>query len=420
MSKYSAQGVSLKKALLAGTISLACLCGLACADLGSFGIQEAQASSTKAKIKTKQEQASQVRRQLEDLGAQADEANDAIYELEQQLAETEQHIKEIVEQQLQTQEELNDTQKRLGTRVAANYMAGQSSLLSVLMGAESFDDFVSRVQYIQAISDSEAQMIQRAKELKKQLEELNTALNQRKAEEESLIDENKQKAAELELYMQEAQKILNSIDAELQALIEQQRKEEEARAQAAYQARLQAAKNKVNRAQNSYQQAQEAQRKAEAEAKADPNNKEKQKAAQAAAEATKKAKAAITTATNEHQGIVDVARTYIGTPYAGVSGGLDCSGLVSAVYKQKGVNLPRSSAAQWAAAQSEGWSVDLNSLSPGDLVFYRKKGSNRVGHVAIYAGNGKVVQAYHPGRNADEGSMNMSNWDIVGAGRPSK
>lgn len=375
-------------------------------------------SSTKAKIKSKEAEAAQVRKQLEDLGAQADETNDLIYELERNLEETKQQIKELQEEQRLTQAELNDTQQRLSERIAAHYIAGQSSLLTVLIGADNFEDFVSRVQYMQAMSDSESRMIIKSKELKLKLAELSQALKQRKEEEESLIEQNKQRAAELDSYMQEAQKILSGIDSELQALIEKQRQEEEAAMRAAYEAKLKAAQAQLSNAKTKLSAAQEAERKAAQEAAADPQNKEKQAALKRAQEARKNAQGAITTATHERASVLDVARGYIGTPYAGVEGGLDCSGLVSSVYRQKGVQLPRSSAAQWAAAQSQGWSVSLNALSPGDLVFYRRKGSDKIGHVAIYAGNGKVVQAYHPGRNADEGNMNMSNWDIVGAGRP--
>lgn len=386
--------------------------------LGSSVNSAYASSSTKAQIKSKEAQAAEIRKQLEDLGAQADETNDLIYELERSLEETKAQIVEIKGEQEATQHELNQIQKRLGNRIAANYMAGQSSILTVLIGADNFEDFVSRMQYVQALSDSESRMIITSKDLKKKLSELAVELRTRQDEEEALINQSKKRAEELAFYMAEASKILSGIDAELQALMEKQRQEEEAAMRAAYEAKLKAAQAKVNNAQSNLNAAREAERKAQEAVSADPTNKEKQAALKRAQEATKKAQGMITTATNERSSVLDVARGYIGTPYAGVEGGLDCSSLVSSVYRQKGVQLPRSSAAQWAAAQSQGWSVDLNALSPGDLVFYRKKGSSNVGHVAIYAGNGKVVQAYHPGRSAGEGNMNMSNWDIVGAGRP--
>jgi cell wall-associated NlpC family hydrolase len=40
----------------------------------------------------------------------------------------------------------------------------------------------------------------------------------------------------------------------------------------------------------------------------------------------------------------------------------------------------------------------MNTLQPGDLVFWSKDGTvNGIGHVAVYIGNAEVVQAPHSG-----------------------
>lgn len=89
-----------------------------------------------------------------------------------------------------------------------------------------------------------------------------------------------------------------------------------------------------------------------------------------------------------------VIATYTGAQY--VWGGLDCSGLVQAVYAHFGMSLPRVSSQQY----SSGVAVDLSQLQPGDLVFYDPGGSGAPpglpGHVAIYVGNGQVFQALNP------------------------
>jgi len=70
-------------------------------------------------------------------------------------------------------------------------------------------------------------------------------------------------------------------------------------------------------------------------------------------------------------------------------GGFDCSGFVKHLYaKTMGVKLPRT-----AAAQSRvGKAVSRKDLKPGDLLFFRSRG-RRVGHVAMYVGNDKIVHA---------------------------
>jgi cell wall-associated NlpC family hydrolase len=88
--------------------------------------------------------------------------------------------------------------------------------------------------------------------------------------------------------------------------------------------------------------------------------------------------------------IVDTARRFIGTRYlwAGTSGfGFDCSGLVYAVYRLHGIELPRDSDPQSRA----GHAVSRADLRAGDLVFFGSGG--RVHHVAIYAGGGRIIES---------------------------
>ncbi len=88
----------------------------------------------------------------------------------------------------------------------------------------------------------------------------------------------------------------------------------------------------------------------------------------------------------------------VGVPYvwggASPASGFDCSGLVQWAYSQAGVTLPRT------AAEQEQVGVEVPSLAqaqPGDLVFY----GNPAYHVAIYAGNGMVIQAPATGSSVE-------------------
>lgn len=95
---------------------------------------------------------------------------------------------------------------------------------------------------------------------------------------------------------------------------------------------------------------------------------------------------------------VSIAAKLRGTPYryAGSSPrtGFDCSGYTSYVYRQLGIELPRSSGAIRNAAKK----INKADLRKGDLVFWHSK-SGRVFHVGIYAGGGKAWHAPRPGRS---------------------
>jgi cell wall-associated NlpC family hydrolase len=108
--------------------------------------------------------------------------------------------------------------------------------------------------------------------------------------------------------------------------------------------------------------------------------------------------------------VVTTALAQQGTPYeygGNSPGGFDCSGLTQWIYKQVGIVLPRTAAAQSAV----GHSVSLSELQPGDLLFFYRP----VGHVVMYVGNGKIAEASQPGTPVRVRPMYLSGF--VGARR---
>ncbi|NJC68701.1 C40 family peptidase [Planosporangium thailandense] len=88
----------------------------------------------------------------------------------------------------------------------------------------------------------------------------------------------------------------------------------------------------------------------------------------------------------------------LGSPYVWGAEGpttFDCSGLVLWSYTRPdvGANLPRVANDQYYATRSK--EVPVDSLLPGDLLFFATDKSDwrTVHHVAIYVGNGKMVHA---------------------------
>ena len=88
--------------------------------------------------------------------------------------------------------------------------------------------------------------------------------------------------------------------------------------------------------------------------------------------------------------IVNYAKAQVGKAYIwGGEGpnGFDCSGLVLKAYQQAGIYLPHYSGSQIA----RGHRISLDEIQPGDLL--AKPGG---GHIAIYVGNGQIVEAANP------------------------
>ncbi|RAG81136.1 hypothetical protein DN069_34455 [Streptacidiphilus pinicola] len=116
-------------------------------------------------------------------------------------------------------------------------------------------------------------------------------------------------------------------------------------------------------------------------------------------------------ATGAAQAAIGYAVAQIGKPYLwGATGpeSFDCSGLTMRAWQAAGVDIPRTSQDQWAQLRH----VSVSDLRPGDLIVYFRGAT----HVALYVGDGAIIQAPHPGgvvELAAAGSM-----PILGVLRP--
>ncbi|MFB7086576.1 NlpC/P60 family protein [Streptomyces sp. NPDC056296] len=101
----------------------------------------------------------------------------------------------------------------------------------------------------------------------------------------------------------------------------------------------------------------------------------------------------------------------LGKPYEwGAEGpaSYDCSGLTSVAWNRAGTPIPRTSQEQWARLDH----VPLGELRPGDLVVYFPEAT----HVAMYLGDGMVVQAPRPGAEVKVSPIAAN--PVLGAVRP--
>ena len=91
------------------------------------------------------------------------------------------------------------------------------------------------------------------------------------------------------------------------------------------------------------------------------------------------------------------ARHHLNAPYrrgASLERGraTDCSGFVQYIYGNLNIDLPRSSAEQSQVGKLAAREMNFAQLKPGDLLFFKRSGQ-RIGHVGIYMGEGKMVHA---------------------------
>lgn len=111
----------------------------------------------------------------EEAQAQLDAINNQLAETEAQLAETQAELEA-------TEAELNAHLDALGKRVRAMYEDGQGGLLQIMLGADDFNDFLDRVDFVDMILQQDAKLIEQVKEAQAKVEAQKELLEAKKAD----------------------------------------------------------------------------------------------------------------------------------------------------------------------------------------------------------------------------------------------
>ena len=95
---------------------------------------------------------------------------------------------------------------------------------------------------------------------------------------------------------------------------------------------------------------------------------------------------------------VDTGDDYVGVPYVwggSTPRGFDCSGFVQYVYRENGVELPRTSRQMRHAGVAV--SAKVSNLREGDLMLFRGR-NGVINHVALYAGGNQILHSSSSGK----------------------
>jgi cell wall-associated NlpC family hydrolase len=258
---------------------------------------------------------------------------------------------------------LKGAQKALSQRLVALYVSGgRSSGLDVLLGAESLDQLLNRLDAVERITDQDTKVLGDVKSFKAQVQVRKQKLRKARAAQARQVAERAAQRSAIETQLQERERMLASVREEIAQL--------EA-AEARRQARLQA----------------------EARARVAALALEPEDATTVAptVEQVVSAQTSAPVPDARYGGVVGIAMQFLGVPYrwgGADPSGFDCSGFIMYVYAQVGVSLPHHAASQYGM----GSAVSKDQLQAGDLVFF-----NGLGHAGIYIGGGQFIHSPHTG-----------------------
>ncbi|RDU23430.1 C40 family peptidase [Anaerosacchariphilus polymeriproducens] len=344
-------------------------------------IMSVQATSLQKEKQQAQEKLDSAKNSIDALENSKEETKSAIKNLDSQLVDLLVEI-DILKGELDSkQEELDlcrvDLKKAKATekkqyedmkkRIRFMYENGDTTLVSVLLDADSITDLLNKAEYVDKIYESDRKLLMQYQEAKTKVLNLEKQLENDKADLESMQSAKKEQENSLQALISEKKEQVADFDSQL---------EEAKEKAAAYQAEVEAKNAEIRAAEQREAQRRAANNPPSPSTPSSPNTPS----------SNNNPAPSVPVGSGQGSAVVQYALQFVGNPYVwggtSLTNGADCSGFTQSVFANFGVGLPRTSGEQRGA----GVEVSYADAQPGDLICYS-------GHVAIYMGNGQIVHA---------------------------
>lgn len=184
-----------------------------------------QIKDTENEISAVKEEMSDTMKQIQDLNTQISGYQSEIDDLEYKISDLEKDIEESQEKLNEAEKNYNKQEEAFKNRIVAQYEAGETTYLDVLLGGGSLWDMVSNWYVVSEIADLDNQMLGQMEKNKNEIEEAKKALETNKEQIEVTKKNKEQKASALkssqatkEQYVNELSDNEKELNAELEKL----------------------------------------------------------------------------------------------------------------------------------------------------------------------------------------------------------
>ena len=354
------------------------------------------AATADPSIQSKREQAQAVLAEIQEMDSRLALAIEAYNYANVRLDEIDEELDSNARHLVVARSSLDAAQEHIAQRLRTLYVeGGNGGVIEVLLGAQSLDDLLNRLDVAEAVGEQDAKVLGDVKQFRREVASRRSRLQKARSAQAEVVGERAERKRWIEGELEERQRLVASIRDEIARLEEAERRRQaviQAQARARLAAEQQAAALAAAAPSSQAASTGSASTPSESEFR-DPLVQDT-------------APAPLPDGSRASQ-VVSIAMQYLGIPYVwgGMStSGFDCSGLTAYVYAQVGVSLPHNAAMQFGY----GTAVGRDELQPGDLVFFRG-----LGHMGMYIGGDQFIHAPRTGDVVKISSLN-DDWYTEG------
>lgn len=163
---------------------------------GQIDEQQAYQDALSEQISLYQDQIALLDEQISSLEADIDDKQQQVEQLQKEIDRLD---SEIADKQV----EIDDTYQLFKQRMVALYEAGETSSLAMLLSSSSFGDFVTNIQLMQAVSESDEQLVDKLKSQLEEQQQLQSEQQQAKDDTEAALEQIQLDEQELLIQRQE-------------------------------------------------------------------------------------------------------------------------------------------------------------------------------------------------------------------------
>ncbi len=185
--------------------------------------KQKSADELNEEIDTLQEQIDVYNAQISELNSQISGYDAVINQHEAEIAKLDESINETGVQIDKLNAQIANTQEVLAERMRASYMAGETSILEILLDSSDFESFLTRLELLSAVAKRDNELISvynsQIDESNKLVEQLN-AQKQEQVEKQNVVEAEKAKKVESRAQIQSARNSISSQQAKLEKKVD--------------------------------------------------------------------------------------------------------------------------------------------------------------------------------------------------------